>query len=124
MYLTDCKSIRLRLRTGLVRNCGERDTVQEYIDLIVRRLNCSNRVNDTALKMYNYIAQKTTFTGQSPSTMAIALENWSGILKHQKIPTPGRVWHNFKVFSKIHEEICSIRLEPLALNKASNFRNH
>lgn len=75
------------MRTGLVRKYGERDTVQEYIDVAVKHHGCSKRVHDTALKMYTHIAQKTTFSGRYPSMLAMALVNLAAMEKNQDIPS-------------------------------------
>lgn len=122
MYLIDCKLIRLRLRTGLVRNCGERETVQGYIDLLIRRLNCSNRVYDTALKMYNYMAQKTIFTGQSPSTMAIALVNLAAILMNQKIPYSK--WSSICAYSTVMTNSNKLKGMLEKVEEFSNLKSH
>lgn len=46
------------MRTGLVRCYGEKDTVEEYIDIAVRHFRRSKRVRDTAVKYYYYIAKQ------------------------------------------------------------------
>jgi hypothetical protein len=48
------------MRTGLVRCYGVKDTVEEYIDVAVRHFGCSREVRNSAVKMYYYIAQRTT----------------------------------------------------------------
>jgi hypothetical protein len=75
------------MRTGLVRRYGERDTVPEYIDVVVKHHRCSSEVRDTALKMYNYILKNITFRGFSPSMVAMTLVNLAAIEMDQDIPS-------------------------------------
>jgi hypothetical protein len=75
------------MRTGLVRCYGEKDTVQEYIDVAVRHFRRSKVVHDTALKMFNYMAQNTTFSGLSPSMRAMTLVNLAAIDRNEIIPS-------------------------------------
>jgi hypothetical protein len=79
------------MRTGLVRKYGERDTAQEYIDVVaVQCHNLPKSVRDTALRMYNHIAKNTTFNGRSPSMLAMTLVNLAAIENHRHIPS--REW--------------------------------
>lgn len=61
------------MRTGLVRRYGERHTVPEYIDVVIKHHRCSEVVRTVALKMYNHIAQNTTFSGRYPSMLAMTI---------------------------------------------------
>lgn len=63
------------MRTGLLRLYGKKDTVQEYIDVVIKHFGLSNRVRDTALEMFNYVAQKTSFGGLAPSMLAMTFVN-------------------------------------------------
>lgn len=48
------------MRTGLVRYYGEKNTVEEYIDVAIRHFRRSKRVRDIAIKYYYYIAKQPT----------------------------------------------------------------
>lgn len=73
------------MRTGLLRRYGKKDTVQEYIDVVVRHFGLSKEVRDTALDMFNYIAQKSSFRGLAPSMQAMTLVNLAAKKKHRNI---------------------------------------
>ena len=74
------------MRTGLVRKYGERDTVPEYIDVVIKHLGCSMGVHDTALKMYNHTAKNTAFSGRFQSMLVMTLVNLAAMVKYQDIP--------------------------------------
>jgi hypothetical protein len=59
------------MRTGLVRHYGEKETAEEYIDVVVKHFGRSERVRETALKMYYYIAQNTTVNDLHKSMLAM-----------------------------------------------------
>ena len=61
------------MKTGLLRHYGKKDTVQEYIDVVVRHFKLPKEVRDTALSMYNYIAKNSSFSGLAPSMQAMTL---------------------------------------------------
>jgi hypothetical protein len=61
------------MKTGLLRHYGKKDTVQEYIDVVVRHFELPKEVRDTALSMYNYIAKNSSFSGLAPSMQAMTL---------------------------------------------------
>lgn len=61
------------MRTGLLRHYGKKDTVQEYIDVVIRHLRLPSEVRNTALDMYNYIAKNTSPRGLAPSMQAMTL---------------------------------------------------
>ena len=73
------------MRTGLLRRYGKKDTVQEYIDVVIKHFGLSKGVRDTALNMFNYIAQNTSFRGLAPSMQAMTLVNLAAKEKHQHI---------------------------------------
>jgi hypothetical protein len=73
------------MRTGLLRRYGKKDTVQEYIDVVIKHFGLSKEVRDTALKMFNYIAQNTSFRGLAPSIQAMTLVNSAAKEKHQYV---------------------------------------
>ena len=66
------------MRTGLVRSSGEKKNVEEYIAEAVQYLRCPKSVQDTALKMYYYMAKNTSFLGLSPSMRGMTLVNLAG----------------------------------------------
>jgi hypothetical protein len=63
------------MRTGLVRSSGEKKKVEEYIAAVVQRLRCPNEVQETALRMYYFMAKNTSFLGLSPSMCGMTLVN-------------------------------------------------
>jgi hypothetical protein len=71
--------------TGLLRRYGKKDTVQEYIDVVIKHFGLPKNVRDTALKMFNYIAQNSSFQGLAPSMQAMTLVNLAAKEKHQYI---------------------------------------
>jgi hypothetical protein len=73
------------MRTGLLRRYGKKDTVQEYIDTVIKHFGLSKEVRDTALEMFNYIAQNTTFRGLAPTMQAMTLVNLAAKEKHWNI---------------------------------------
>jgi plastocyanin len=73
------------MRTGLVRRYGKKDTVQDYIDDVIRHFGISKEIRDTALKMFNYIAQNASFRGLAPTMMAMTLVNLAAEEKNQHI---------------------------------------
>ena len=75
------------MRTGLVRRYGEKDTVQEYIDVVVKHFRLSREVRNTALKMSYVIAQKTAINNLYKSMLAMALVNLAAMEKHRRIPS-------------------------------------
>lgn len=78
------------MRTGLVRKYGKRDTVPEYIEVVIMHHKCSKLVGDMALRMYNYIAQNTSFSGRYPSMLAMTIVNLAAKECHEDIPSA--VW--------------------------------
>ncbi|HEU4823196.1 MAG TPA: cyclin family protein [Nitrososphaeraceae archaeon] len=73
------------MRTGLVRRYGKKDTVQDYIDDVIRHFRLPKEVHDTALKMFNYIAQNTSFRGLAPTMLAMTLVNLAAKERNQHI---------------------------------------
>jgi hypothetical protein len=63
------------MRTGLMRLYGKKDTVQEYVDVVIKHFKLSKEVRDTALTTHNYLAMKTSFRGLAPSMQAMTLVN-------------------------------------------------
>jgi plastocyanin len=61
------------MRTGLLRLYGKKDTVQEYIDAVIKHFGLSKEIRDIALNMFNYIAKNTSFRGLAPSMQAMTL---------------------------------------------------
>jgi hypothetical protein len=50
MYLSlNLKGI---MRTGFLRRYGKKDTVQEYIDVVIKHFGLPKEVRDTALEMF------------------------------------------------------------------------
>lgn len=75
------------MRTGLLRLYGKKDTVPEYIDTVIKHFGLSKGIRDTALEMFNYIAQNSTFGGLAPSMQAMTLVNLAAKEKHRNIPS-------------------------------------
>jgi hypothetical protein len=73
------------MRTSLLRRYGKKDTIHEYIDVVIKHFGLPNEVRDTALKMFNYIAQNSSFHGLAPSMQAMTLVNLAAKEKHQYI---------------------------------------
>lgn len=71
--------------TGLLRRYGKKDTVQEYIDVVIKHFGLSKEVRDTALEMFNYIAKNTSFRGLAPSMQAMTLVKLASEKKHRHI---------------------------------------
>lgn len=73
--------------------------VEEYIAEAVQYLRCPKSVQDTALKMYYYMAKNTSFLGLSPSMRGMTLvnlvakenfyhirsESWSGLCAYNRL---------------------------------------
>jgi plastocyanin len=75
------------MRTGLLRRYGKKDTVQEYIETVIKHFGLSKEVRDTALEMFNYIARNTSFRGLAPTMQAMTLVNLAAKEKHRNIPS-------------------------------------
>jgi hypothetical protein len=73
------------MQTGLVRRYGKKDIVQDYIDVVIKHLGLSKEVRDIALKMFNYIAQNTSFRGLAPTMLAMTLVNLAAKKKNQHV---------------------------------------
>jgi plastocyanin len=73
------------MRTGLLRRYGKRDTVQEYIDVVIRHFGLSKEVLDTALNMYNYIAKNASPRGLAPTMLAMTLVKLAAEENHKHI---------------------------------------
>lgn len=74
------------MRTGLVRCYGEKDTVEEYIDVAIKHFRCSREVRNTALKMNHYIAQQPTpISDLYKSMLAMTVVLLSSIENNQRI---------------------------------------
>ncbi|MGA7542594.1 MAG: hypothetical protein WBW34_05965 [Nitrososphaeraceae archaeon] len=73
------------MRTGLLRRYGKKDTVQEYIDVVIRHFRLPSEVRDTALDMYNYIAKNSSFRGLAPSMQAMTLVKLATERKRRRI---------------------------------------
>jgi hypothetical protein len=73
------------MKTGLLRRYGKKDTVQEYIDVLVRHFKLPKEVHDTALSMYNYIAKNSSFSGLAPSMQAMTLVKLAAEKKSRRI---------------------------------------
>ena len=75
------------MQTGLVRRYGKKDTVQDYIDDVIAHLKLPKEVHDTALKMFNYIAQNTSFGGFTPTMLAMTIVNLAANERNLHIST-------------------------------------
>ena len=73
------------MQTGLIRRYGKKDTVQVYIDVVIKHLGLSKKVRDIALKMFNYIAQNTSFRGLAPTMLAMTLVNLAAKKKNKHV---------------------------------------
>jgi hypothetical protein len=75
------------MRTGLVRTYGERDTVQEYIDVVVKHFGLSREVRNTALRMSSYVTQNPANTNPYKSMLAMTLVNLAAKENCKSIPS-------------------------------------
>ena len=73
------------MRTGLLRRYGKKDTVQDYIDVVIKHFGLSKEVHDTALGMFNFLAKNTSFRGLAPSMQAMTLVKLAAERKHRRI---------------------------------------
>jgi hypothetical protein len=110
------------MRTGLVRRYGEKETVQEYIDDIVKCFRCSKEVRDTSLKMFNYIAQNTSFRGLAPSMQAMTLVNLAAKDNFQDIPS--KAWKGICSYNTLLKHSKDFKKVLEKVDQFSNLRNH
>ena len=75
------------MRTGLVRKYGYRNTVPQYIKVVLMHHKCSKQVGEIALRMYNRVAQNTSFSGRYPSMLAMTIVNLASKECYEDIPT-------------------------------------
>jgi hypothetical protein len=73
------------MRTGLLRHYGKKDTVQDYIDVVIKHFGLSKEVRDTALSMFNFLAKNTSFRGLAPSMQAMTLVKLAAERKRRRI---------------------------------------
>lgn len=87
------------MRTGLLRLYGKKDTVPEYIDTVIKHFGLSKGVRDTALEMFNYIAQNSSFRGLAPSMQAMTLVNLAAKEKHRNISS--KAWSGLASYNTL-----------------------
>jgi plastocyanin len=87
------------MRTGLLRYYGKKDTVQEYIDVVIRHLRLPSEVRDTALSMYNYIAKNSSVGGLAPSMQAMTLVKLAAERKNRRILV--KEWDNLASYKNL-----------------------
>jgi len=79
------------MRTGLVRCYGEKDTVQEYIDVAVKHFGRSKGVRDTAIKYSFYIAKhKAPINDLYKSMLAMTVVFLAAKVHNEGIPS--KLW--------------------------------
>ena len=74
------------MRTGLVRRNGERKTVPKYIKVVLIH-TCSKLIREIALRMYNRVAQNSSFSGRYPSMVAVTIINLAAKDCYEDIPS-------------------------------------
>ena len=75
------------MRTGLVRKYGYRNTVPQYINVVLTHHRCSKRVGEVAMKMYTSVALKSSFSGIYPSMLAMTIVNLAAMECYEGIPS-------------------------------------
>lgn len=89
------------MRTGLLRHYGKKDTVQEYIDVVIRHFGLSKVVRDTAIDMYNYITKNSPPGGLAPSMQAMTLVKLAAERKGRSIKAND--WKNLASYNTLLE---------------------
>ena len=89
------------MRTGLLRRYGKKDTVQEYIDVVIRHFRLPPEVRDTALDMFNYLAKNTSPRGLAPSMQAMTLVKLAAERKGRRIKA--KDWENLASYNTLLE---------------------
>lgn len=89
------------MRTGLLRRYGKKDTVQVYIDVVIRYFRLPPEVRDTALDMFNYLAKNTSPRGLAPSMQAMTLVKLAAERKGRRIKA--KDWENLASYNTLLE---------------------